>query len=172
MKKKYLEAGKIVSTHGIRGEVKLEPWCDSVEVLEQVLVLYLDKNGNDAIRIQSCRPHKGNAIVKLDGVHSLEMAESMRGMVLYLDRDDAPLPEGRYYIQDIIGCKVVRLDTNAAVGTVTDVSNHGAGDIYHVKQDDGNEVLIPAIAEIVKLVDLTDGLIQIQPMKGLLEDAD
>ena len=87
--KKYLEVGKIVNTHGIRGELKLQLWCDDAEYLKRFKTLYFDENGNKSIRLLSVRPHKNAAIIKLEGVDNMDSAEQLKNSILFADRDDA-----------------------------------------------------------------------------------
>ena len=105
MKKQYLEIGKIVATQGIRGEFRVQYYCDSPEVLCDFDTLYLDK-GKTAVTVSHAHPHKNVVVMKLDGVDTIEQAQPLIGKLLYLDRDDAELEEGLYFIQDIIGLTV------------------------------------------------------------------
>ncbi|MBQ9413861.1 MAG: 16S rRNA processing protein RimM [Clostridia bacterium] len=166
----YLEAGEIVGTHGIRGEVRVQPWCDSAEQLCRIKTFYWDKDGRQSVKAQA-RPHKNIALVALDGVTTVEAAEALRGRMLYAHRDDFRLPKGRYFVCDLLGLAVVDADTGVTYGTLCDVSQTGANPVYHVKTDKG-EVLLPAVPSIVKTVDIDGGEIRITPIKGLFDDAD
>ncbi len=96
MKKQFLEIGKIVSTHGVRGEVKVLPWCDSAEFLTEFEELYFD-GGKTPVQIENARVHKGMAILKLEGVNTMDQANLYRGKVLYMDRDDVELAAGNLF---------------------------------------------------------------------------
>lgn len=168
----YLEAGKIVNTHGVRGEMKFEPWCDEVEFLKQFKVLYLDRQGQEPVQLLSVRPQKQHALIRLADVDTFEAAALLKGRILYLCRSDVTLPEGRYFIQDLIGCKVIDVDTGACYGTVQEVTNLGASDLYVLRRQDGREVMIPAVPEFVKEKDVPGRVIRVKNMKGLFEDAD
>ena len=168
--KKYLEAGKIVGTHGIRGELRVQPWCDSAEAFCRLKRVYLGADGSGEVKV-ACRPHKTIALVKMDGVDSIPDAERLRGHVLFLAREDYKLPKGQYFIQDIIGLSVVDADTGETYGQITDVSSTGANDVYHMKMGE-REVLIPAVPSIVRAVDIDDGRVTITPIKGPLDDED
>ena len=170
MLNKYLQAGKVVGTHGIRGEMRVEVWCDSPEFLAKFKKLYTDKGGNGVFKVKS-RAHGNICLVKADGVDSIESAEKYRGRVLYIDRADCKLPKGSYFITDIIGCVAVSFDTNEEYGTVCDVSQTGANDVWHIKRND-NEYLIPNVPEFVKKVDIEDGKVYITPLKGTFDDED
>lgn len=169
--KKYIEAGKIVGTHGIKGELRVQPWADSGEFLAGFRTLYFGA-GEKRLDVRSARPHKNIVIMKIAGVDSIEAADALRGRVLYIDRADAHLPEGRYFIQDIIGCRVTDADSGTVYGTICDVSSTGVNDVYHVKTPDGAEYLIPAIDQVLASTDIEAGEVRIHAMKGMFDDED
>lgn len=169
MKERYIETGKIVGTHGIRGEMRVQPWCDSPGFLTKFKKLYLDKNGEKCINIISSRAHKNIVLLKADGVDTIELAEALRGKVLYLDRNDAMLPEGSYFQCDLFGCEVFDVETDEKLGVITDVSQTGANDVWHVERD-GKEYLIPSIPDVVINVDIDGGRVVIRPLKGIFDD--
>ena len=103
MKNQFLEAGKIVGTHGLKGEVRVDPWCDSAEFLAKFKRLYY-KDGTE-LKVISSRPHKNITIIHLEGVNDVNEADGLRGRVLYINRDDVKLPKGVYFVQDIIGMR-------------------------------------------------------------------
>lgn len=166
MKKKFLECGKIVTTHGLHGEVKVLPWCDGPEDLCRFATLYLDK-GETPLAVEKARAAKNMALVKFRGIDTPEAAQALRGKVLYLDRADDDLAEGQYYIQDLFGLTVEDADTGEVYGTVADVSETGANDVYHIAFPDGRVQLIPAIPEVVLSVDVDGGKMLIRPLEGL-----
>ena len=100
MPKKFLEAGKIVGTHGIRGDLKVQSWCDTPEVLCDFDTLYLDEK--TPVEVKSAQVHKNVVLMHLKGVDTVEAAEKLRGKILHLDRDDVDLPEDLVFIQDIL----------------------------------------------------------------------
>ena len=106
MKKQYLESGKIVTTHGVRGEVRVQPWCDTPGFLTQFACLYLDARGSQARVVERARMHKNIVIVKFEGVENVEDAAGLRGKTVYIDRADVELEEGECFVQDLIGCTV------------------------------------------------------------------
>ena len=165
-KKQYLEAGQIVGTHGVRGELRVQPWCDSPAQLAALAVLYLEGKPVDV----SSRPHKNLVLMKMAGVDTVEAAAALRGKVLFLNRDDVDL-DGRHFIQDLIGLQVVDADDGTVYGELTDVSATGANDVYHVLAA-GREVLIPAIPDVVREIDVDGGAVRIRPLKGLFDDED
>ena len=109
MKNQFLEAGKIVGTHGLKGEVRVDPWCDSAEFLAKFKRLYY-KDGTE-LKVISSRPHKNITIIHLEGVN------------------DVKLPKGVYFVQDIIGMRTIDCDTGEEYGEVTDVMKTGANDV-------------------------------------------
>ena len=166
--KPYLEAGQIVGTHGVRGEVRVQPWCDSPEQFAGFKKLYWDKDGKQPVKVKG-RPHKNIALVVLDGITTVEAAQVLRGKMLYVDRRDLKLPKDRYLVQDLIGISIVDVDTGETYGTLTDVSQTGANAVYHMRTDKG-EILIPAIPDVVVKIDLKKDTLYLRPMKGLLDD--
>ena len=170
MKKQFLEVGRIVGTHGIRGELRVDPWCDSPDFLSGFKKLYFDE-GKTSLKSKA-RPHKNIVLLRLEGVETIDDAEKLRGKVLYIDRDDARLPEGKNFVQDLIGCRVVdAADASKEYGEIADVFKTGANDVYTVKNPSG-EFLVPVIDEVVVEKDIDGGVVRIRPMKGLFGDED
>jgi len=173
MIKPYLEIGKIVSTHGIKGEVRVQPWCDSPEFMKKFKTLYFDADGKNAVDVKSCRPHGNVVILMIDGVDTVEKAQTLRGKVLYMDRSRANLPKGEYFIQELIGCSVTDADDDSVkYGTITDVSKTGANDVWHITDEKGKEYLIPAIKSVVIETDVKQGQVKIRPLRGIFDDED
>ncbi len=170
MKKQFLEVGKIVGTHGVRGEIRVNPWSDSPDFLTDFKTLYFDE-GKESIKVK-CRPHKNIALMSVNGIENVEEAEKLRGKVLYINRDDVNLPEGRNFVQDLIGCKVLDADDkNIVYGEIKDVFKTGANDVYTVKKD-GKEYLVPVIDSVVVEKNVDEEYVLIRPMKGLFDDED
>ena len=166
--KPFLEAGQIVGTHGVRGEVRVQVWCDSPEQFAGFKHLYWDDTGKQPVSFKA-RPHKTMALVKLEGVDTVEAAQVLRGRMLYVDRRDIKLPKGRHLVQDLIGLMVVDADTGATYGTLTDVSQTGANAVYHLTTPSG-EVLVPAIPEVIIAIDTKKDILRLRPMKGLFDE--
>ncbi len=146
----YLEAGKVVTTHGVRGEMKLELWCDGVDFLKKVGKLYPSVQGGKSYKIVSIRPQGQMALLQLEGVNDMDAARALRGQVFYFDRNDATLPAGRWYVADLIGCEVRDADTGKVYGVVTSVDHPGAQDIYTVKSPSGKEYMFPGVDAFLK----------------------
>lgn len=166
--KQLLETGKIVSVFGLKGEVKVQAWCDDPQFLCEFDTLYY-KSGTP-VEIEKSRVAKNLVIMKIKGVDSVEDAQKIRNRVLYLDRDDVELPDGTYFIQDLIGLKVVDSDTGAEYGIIEDVSQTGANDVYHVKNKDGKFYYVPAIPQVVNETDIDNQIMKITPLDGLFDD--
>lgn len=171
MIKTYLELGQIVSTHGIKGEVHFDPWCDSPDFVKKFKTLYLDANGEKSVNVISARPHGNIAILMLDGVVTVDEARSLRGTVLYMKRSDVHLPKDTWFIEELIGCSVIDADTGRMYGEITDVTVTGANDVYSVKTPSG-EVLFPAVKEFIVSTDVEAGIIKVRPIKGIFSDED
>jgi len=169
MLKQYLETGKIVGTHGVRGMVRVQPWCDSGEFLAGFKTLYGDQNGDKKLKILSAKPHGNVVIMSIAGVDSIEEAEKLRGTVVFMDRNDARLPEGRYFISDLLGLDVTDADSGEILGKLTDVSETGANDVWHITRG-GKEYLVPAIDEVLVSVEPEKETIIIRPLKGIFDD--
>lgn len=169
-RKRYLEIGKIVATHGIAGEVRVQPWCSSPEFFIQFPQLYFQK-GLEPVDIERARPHKNIIVVKIAGIGSVDDAAKLIGKILYCDREQVTLPEGTYFIQDLIGLTVVNAnDPGLVYGTLTDVFETGANDVYQITDGTGANVLVPAIPDVIRKTDLENGRMEIVPLKGLFDD--
>lgn len=171
MKKQFLDSGKIVGTHGIKGEVRIEPWCDSPEFLCAFKKLYLDENGQTFIEVKS-RPHKNITLAKIKGVDTIEAAEKFRGKVVYINREDITLDEGVNFVQDLIGLEVKDAENGTVYGKITDVLRTGANDVYEITDSNNKKYLAPVIVEVVEEIDVDGGFVLIHPMKGIFDDED
>ncbi len=165
--KKLLEAGKIVTVFGLKGEVKVQSWCDTPEFLCEFDTLYY-KSGTP-VNVERARVQKNMVIMKIEGTDSVEEAQKLRNRVLYIDREDVELDEGCYFIQDLIGLTVMESKDGKVYGKLSDVSQTGANDVYHIKAEDGKEYLIPAIPEVIDSIDLEGGIMKITALDGLFD---
>ena len=169
MPKRYLETGKIVAVQGLKGEVRVEPWCDSGEFLCEFDTLYFDK-GETPLEITRSRVQKNIVIMKIKGIDTPEQAQNIRNKILYMDREDVELEEGAYFVQDLIGLEVVDNDSGEQYGKLCEVSFTGANDVYHIKDKDGTVRLIPAIPDVVIDTDITNGIMKIHVLEGLFDE--
>lgn len=171
MSDNFLEVGKIVTVHALKGEVKIMPWCDGPDFLCEFDYLYLDKSGKTELEVEHARIFKNMVIAKFKGYDTVEAAEKLREKVLYISRDDVELDEDTYFIKDLIGIKVIDNNTGKEYGIIKDVFQTGANDVYTVKDGD-KEYLVPAIADVVNETDIENKIMKITPLKGLFEDED
>lgn len=165
--KQYLEIGKIVSVFGLKGEIKVQPWCDSPELLCEFDTLYW-KSGTP-VKVERARVQKNIVVMKLEECDTVEAAQKLRGRVLYMDRNDVELEEGAYFVQDLIGMKVIDAESGEEYGELTEVSETGANDVYHIKSSEGKMYYIPAIPDVVKETDVEGQLMKITPLPGLFD---
>ena len=166
--KKFLESGKIVNIHGLKGEVKVMPWCDYPEFLCEFDVLYIGKE-KIPYTVQSARIHKNMALLKLKGVDTPEAANNLRNSIVYIDREKTELDDGTYFIQDIIGLTVKDADSGEVYGEVKDVLQTGANDVYEIKNGE-KTYLIPAIEQVVIETDIENSVMLIRPLEGLFDE--
>lgn len=163
MKNRFLEAGQIVNTHGVRGEVKIVPWADSPAFLAGFETLYLD--GGKPLRVETARVHKSAVLVKFSGVDTVEAAMALKGKTVSIAREDAKLEPGAFFLADLAGL-AVRDEAGNGIGTLTEVLTPPAHNVY-VVQGPGGEHMIPAVPEFVKKVDLDKGEIVVSLIEGM-----
>ena len=159
--KDFLEAGKIVNTHGVRGEVRITPWADSADFLRRFRVFYID---GTPYRVLRSRVHKSQLIAALEGVEDVNAAMALKNKVVSIRRSDAALPHGAFFLQDILGAKVVDED-GREIGVLEDVMETPASNIYVVKGE--TEHLIPAVPEFIKKTDAEAGVITVHLIEGM-----
>ena len=173
MVKDYLELGQIVGTHGIKGEIRINPWCDSPDFAKKFKTVYFDADGKKSVKVTATRAHGNIILMKLEGCDTMEKAEALRNKMLYIKRADANLPKGTWFIEELIGCEVFDADNESTrYGRITDVSVTGANDVWHITDEKNNEYLIPSIKEVVIQVDVEQNFVRIRPLKGIFDDAD
>lgn len=159
-----IEVGKIVNTHGLKGEVKLISWCDFPEMFE--CFPEINVNGKK-FEIEYVKYHKDSVILKLSGVDSIDAAEELKNSVAFADRKYFDLPEGRYFIADLIGLKVFCGDDE--IGTIREVIPTGASSVYAVKRSGMSDLLIPANETTVIETNLEKGYVKMIIPEGLEE---
>jgi 16S rRNA processing protein RimM len=168
--KGHLVAGLIVRPHGVRGQVIVEPVSDLILRVRPGQIVYLGEQGRQS-RVMSLQPHQARYLVSLEGCHSREAAEALRGEVMAAPLEDlGPLPEGTYFRWQIVGLRAVTED-GTELGEVIEVFSTGANDVYEVQQTDGRRVLLPAISSVVKQIDLAGGVLRIHLLPGLIDPA-
>lgn len=167
MKDDLLEIGKIVNTHGIRGEVKIQPWCDEPELFDELEYLFIEGEKYNIVRN---RFHKTCQIVQLENVNNIDDAERFKNKIVYINRDALELPEGRYYIADIEGL-TVKEQNGRILGVVDEIIKAGSNDVYSLKDTFNKKpVLIPVIEGVVLETNIDGGYIVVKLPKGLIDD--
>mgnify|MGYP000028822511 CR=1 FL=1 len=167
----YLPACKIVSTHGVRGEMKALPLCDGAAFLAKFKRLFASADGAGETRVLGVRAQGNVILLRLDGVTDMDAARAQVGRTYYLAKADAKLPRGRYFIDDLLGCDVVDADTDRIYGQLTNVDRPAAQDIYTVTDGAGEEHMLPAVPEFVKKIDIDARKIFVTPIEGMFTDA-
>lgn len=168
----YIETGEIISIHGVRGEVKVYPWADYPEFLEEFDTFYIQKNKMHYQKMNavSVRANKNTVLIQFEGIDNVELARNLVGKVLYLDKDEIELEEGTFFIADLIGCAVLNCENGDLIGTVKDVQNHGASDIYYIEGKNGQEYLFPAVDEFLVETDIEAKTIKIKVIEGMFSE--
>ena len=161
MKKRFLEAGQIVNTHGVRGEVRIQPWADEAAFLTRFRRFYID---GAPVKVRSCRVHKQMCVAALEGVEDVNAAMALKGKVLFIDREDARLPAGTVFLQDIIGARCVD-ETGRELGTVEDILSEPAASVLVVQGE--REILIPDVPAFVLQKDADAGLVTVRLIDGM-----
>jgi len=161
MTNELLECGKIVNTHGIRGEVKIVPWADSAEFLCDLPTLYID---GKPVAVRSARPHKGNALVLLEGIDDVNTAMLLKNKVVYLHRDDVELDEDAFFLADVIGLDVVD-ENGVKLGVLDDILSPSLQDVYVVKGE--REIMIPVVPEFILETNTEEGYIKVRLIEGM-----
>ena len=169
MKKEYLECGIVRSPHGVRGILNVDCWCDSPRVLaKQKRVYILGRDGSyKEVRVISASPAPDRVLMGLEGIDSREAAQGYKNTVLYLHRDDIPVPKGAMLIADMIGLPVVDFDTGRVYGEISDVRDGVRYKLYTVKTDSG-EVILPGVDEFIKEITEERGLL-VRPIPGFFD---
>ncbi len=163
MKNQYLEAGEIVGTHGIRGEVKIMPWCDGPDFLKAFHTFYIE---GTPFKVEAARVHKNMLLCKLQGVDDVSTAQTFKNKVVRIDRDSAPVAKGRVFIADLIGLPVYA--EGEEIGTLKDVYSGPANDVYIIKGK--REYMIPAVSEFLEDVNPDEGYIKVKLLEGMATD--
>ena len=163
MKERFLEAGKIVNTHGIAGEVKILPWADSPDFLLDFDTIYID---GKPVALLSARVHKNCVLARLEGVEDVNAAMRLRDKTVFIDREDVELEEGAFFLADIMGLEVRDADTGAVLGKIADILTPPASNVYVVKGGDTDH-MIPAVPEFVVETNVDGGYIRVKLIEGM-----
>ncbi len=163
MRQRFLEAGEVVGTHGVKGEIELLPWADGPEFLLGFDTLYLNGEPRE---VEASRIHKSLVLCKLRGVDSIEAAQALRGKVVTVDRTGLELAEGTVFIADLLGLPV--FSEGKQIGALQDVLTLPGNDVY-VVEGDGMRWMIPAVSEFLEKVDVDAGEIHVKLIEGMGE---
>lgn len=165
----FLEIGQIVNTFGIKGMVKVKPFTDDITRYDNLKKIYVETNKNKSqYEIQEVKYHKDMVLIKFKGIDKVEEAELLRNAYLKVNRKEEPeLEEGTYYIVDLIGLEVYS-DEGEILGKIDDIFNNGSSDIYVVKNEIGKQILLPAISDVIKQINLEEKKIVVHILKGLI----
>lgn len=167
--KEYFEIGQIVNTNGLKGVVKIKPFTDDITKFEKIKDLYIVKNKELlSFKIEYVRYNKNMVLLKLKGIDSIEEAEKYRNCFVKIERDEnEKLPENIYYVEDLLKCEVFT-EEGILLGKMQDVFQTGSNDVYVVKDKEGKEILLPAIQDVIKNVDIKNKKITVKLLKGLI----
>lgn len=167
-KSQFLECGKIINTHGVRGGLKLESWCDTPKALASLKRVFL-KNGSDhkCYKVKKASVFKQFVLFELEGINDIDAAMRLKNTIVFADRDDISIDEDAFFLADIIGLPVFDVVSGEKIGTLSDVLNLGASDLYEIKTENGKK-LIPAVDEFIKEIDLEKGIF-VSLIEGMLD---
>lgn len=169
MKQEYFEVGQIVNTFGIKGQVKVKPFTDDLERFEELKSVLVEK-GKELIemQIEEVKYQQTVVLLKLKGIEDMNMAEKLKGCYLKIKREDArKLPNDTYFIADLIGLNVYTED-GILLGKVYDIYNNKSNDIYVIKDELGKQILLPAIKDVIKHIDIENEKITVHLLNGLI----
>lgn len=162
--KQFLEAGEIVSTHGIQGEVKILPWADGPEFLLDFDTYYISGKPHS---VTASRVHKNCVLAKLEGIDTPEQATLLRGKRVSIDRSGVCLPEGTVFIADLLGCRVLDED-GSEIGLIKDVLTMPSSDVYVIEGE--HSYMIPAVKEFVKEINVAERFVRVRLIEGMATD--
>ncbi len=169
-KSNFLLVGKIVGVHGLKGNLKVHTYSDSIDIFEKDSCIFVQKQGlsKKSYKISQAKPYKKGILLTLEGVDDRFSSEAITGAELFIDKCILPeLEENTYYWHDLIGLKVFNAE-NEYVGSIKSVIETGSNDVYVVKNDDtGKETLIPALKSVIRLIDFHDKTMEVDLPEGL-----
>ena len=164
----YIECGKIINTHGARGGVKIDPWCNSPKDFTSLKRVFFLEGGEYTMKkVLKSSAFKQFVIADIEGIDDMDKAMLLKNTVLYAARGDFKLAKGEFFISDLVGLDVIDADSGAVYGTLLETINRGASDIYVVKTEKG-ERMIPAVDEFIDRIDLEKGVF-VRPIPGMLD---
>ncbi|MBW8008510.1 ribosome maturation factor RimM [Lactobacillus helveticus] len=168
----YFDVARILTTHGLNGEVKVNVITDFPEErFAEGMHLSLRSDTNRTLTVEKSRPFKQSWLIQFKEITDIDQAEKLRGQILVVSEEDrGKLPDGVYYYKDIFDCDVIDEETGKRIGKIVDIQSPGANDIWLVHEDDGKEYWIPNIADVVKKVDVAAKKVYVELMEGLRDE--
>ena len=164
-----IKIGKVTGAQGLRGEVRVYSYAENNDRFEKLDKVWL---GDEEHIIENVRFHKNLVILKLDGITDRNAAEKVRNREVFMGEDELEqLPEGEYYVKDLIGLEAVDTE-GSTIGKVTDILQNTPQDVYEIEKKDGKKALIPAVPDFLKKIDIEKGVIVFDPAEGLLDLTD
>ncbi|CCI85714.1 16S rRNA processing protein [Lactobacillus pasteurii DSM 23907 = CRBIP 24.76] len=167
----FYDVAKILTTHGLNGEVKVQVITDFPEDRFETGVKLKLKNSEQVLTVKAGRLFKQFWLVQFEEITSIDQAEKLRGQILVISEEDQQeLPEGFYYYHDILGCQVLDQESGEKIGKIVEIETPGANDIWLVKEDNGKEFWLPYIDQVVKKVDIAEKKVYVELMEGLRDE--
>lgn len=163
MKEGYLEVGKVLNTHGIRGEIKVQSWCDELEDLCELETVYIN---HKAYAVKHTRIHGQVVLMTLEGIHSIDDALPLKNKIVEASREDFLLDEGEHFVVDLIGLEARNAETGEVLGKVVEIMEYPAQDIYVIKGE--KQIMIPDVPDFVKEINEDEGYIAFQLLEGMI----
>ena len=165
----FLEIGQIVNSYGLKGQMKIVPFTDDITRYSDLKTIYIEINKQlKEYKIEQVKYHKNNVLIKLEGIDDINDTEQFKNCFVKVDRENAvKLPEDTYFIVDLIGLEVFT-EENVLLGKIVDVFPTGSNDVYVVKDELGKQILLPAISEVIKNVDMPNKKMIVNLIKGLV----
>lgn len=167
-----IKIGTIVNAVALRGEVKVYHFSDYKERFEELEEVIVERKGKGkTYRIEKVRYQKGMVILKFEGVDDRNAAEALKESdIMITEADLRELPEDTFYVRDLIGCKVFNAETGSEIGTIRDVLQNSAQDIYVIKTSSGKDAMIPAVGDFVDEVNIEEKFVKVKLIPGLIDD--
>ena len=165
----FLEIGQIVNSYGIKGFFKVVPFTDDITRFDDLETIYIEKNKQlEKKIIEEVKYHKNLVLLKIKGIDDINDTEQYKNCILKIERKDAvELPEDTYFITDLIGIEVYDEDEKL-LGNLIDIFPTGSNDVYVVKDELGKQILLPAIGEVIKKVDVANKKMIVKLIPGLV----
>lgn len=163
-----LEVGQIVNSYGIKGFLKVVPLVDNNNQFKEFEKLYIQENSKyRELKLQEVKFSKNLVLLKVEGIESIEEALKLKNLYLYAKREDIKLEEGAYFIVDLIGLEVYT-EENELLGTLKEVLQPGANDVYVVENKENKQIILPVIPDVVKQIDIANKKILVHLLEGLI----